>query len=299
MKITIVKDVKVSDLDLLLPNEKLMCQEIWDSMVSSYYICIASVDGENTDAEGETSDENGIDIGYSVCSGYRLDRGKMSIDYVFIKPEYRQKGYGRELLLRTIEFAKQMGCGGIMIPFSNVQLSDEEKCLLSGCDSKECFEYTTIIYSIENLQTSGFANKFAENKVFKMVKGYEDLSTYQKDEYAKKVSKKYTAFHAEDMNMSLCRYFVEDGHVTGSLFMEMSDDEIIYLVDSWIEDGPKAQLALPLMVFSFANMAIESFDKDTAVIFEFRNETNADALAKAFGEPIYRQRMMSWELTVK
>lgn len=74
----------------------------------------SSLFGERAVAEVLLAHEGGVPVGFAIFfHNYSTFLGKNGIylEDLFIKPEYRKKGYGKALLMHLARLANQRGCG--------------------------------------------------------------------------------------------------------------------------------------------------------------------------------------------
>lgn len=89
-------------------------EKLTDQVTATEEDLRASLFGERAVAEVLLAHEGGVPVGFAIFfHNYStfLGRNGIYLEDLFVKPEYRKKGYGKALLMHLARLANQRGCG--------------------------------------------------------------------------------------------------------------------------------------------------------------------------------------------
>lgn len=101
---------------LSLIRELAIYEKLENELVATPELMEKSLFGENPSAEVVIGEYEGTAIGYALFfhnfSTFLGKRG-LYLEDLFVKPDFRGKGFGKSLLVYIIELAKQRDCGRV------------------------------------------------------------------------------------------------------------------------------------------------------------------------------------------
>ena len=85
-------------LDQVVANEELLCEWLFTRKVAEAFFAVA----------------DGVEVGFALYFhnfSTFLGRGGIYLEDLFVLPEHRGKGYGKAILTRLAQIARERGCG--------------------------------------------------------------------------------------------------------------------------------------------------------------------------------------------
>lgn len=111
----IIRNTTKNDIPLILQliREIAEYEKLAHEVVATEAILMESL-FEKKSAEVVIAEDNGETIGYALFFhnfSTFLGRKGLYLEDLFVRPQYRGKGYGKELLLHLVKIAKERKCG--------------------------------------------------------------------------------------------------------------------------------------------------------------------------------------------
>lgn len=271
MKLICIENITSEQLRDVLPPKNYFWTELWGDSIKDMFMFALTDDDSDT-------------IGIAVFQTYKGEKTSVCCVYVMTVEKYRRQGYATKLLLGAMEDLKARGYTHILaVSEENSDLAVSgliKKCGMTPYDKDINFGYF-----IGKLKETGIASKFEQAGAFKNVKKMDELSDFSLRKFEKKELVRGYKLDFRSFNPKYCRFFVIGDEIQGVLLADTKENEYFYTLDVWIEPSEKTGMAFPLMMFSLVNGVVEEAGEESGLILSFREQKQAEAMKKYFGEP--------------
>lgn len=225
----------------------------------------------------------------AFSGGGKMIRGKVKLEAIYVKEEYRRLGYGIELIGFAEDYFRKLG---ISFFFVKTIGTEEDEIHLLYDFIRKC-DYFPIVFdghltfhSLRSIKEHGVIERFvAATEKEKRIIRIDDRKDKRLFEFARNAFRTGIRFETEEYNPEFCRFFVKDGHIVAAALADRLESGELFISDFFLSDREEDLKLMCAAGVAVICHAMELYPEDFTVIIQTMEDTGYKFVKDFFGEP--------------
>lgn len=231
--------------------------------------------------------DDGEVVGVAFYSPEKAFKNSVAFDYLYVKPEARNRG----IAYRLVDYAeKTFKESGVCMIYAKI-IADAPEIYSYFEFVRELgflsltIDYRFLFYYYQDLAETEFVEHL--EKYYKLTDcavNYSELSESQVRQYLDAVRSQNPYYSCNGEDNLFSRYYVVNGNVLGHIKFDEVAPKTMVLTDLQVLNVPEARLALPAMLGSLFDAFDSMMTDDTCFIMQIKGDSNYNGIKSLFGE---------------